>query len=69
MFTPFSEDNIQIDQQDVLNDQRVNQQLDNEVALRKQQDEQAKQKAAADQKALQQSIDPKTGRPKSSRKL
>jgi hypothetical protein len=66
MFTPFSEDNIQIDQQDVLNDQRVNQQLDNEQALRKQQDEQAKQKAAADQKVLQQSIDPKTGRPKSS---
>jgi hypothetical protein len=66
MFTPFSEDNIQIDQQDVLNDQRVNQQLDNEQALRKQQDEQAKQQAAADQKALQQSIDPKTGRPKSS---
>jgi hypothetical protein len=66
MFTPFSEDNIQIDQQDVLNDQRINQQLDNEQALRKQQDEQAKQKAAADQKALQQSIDPKTGRPKSS---
>lgn len=65
MFTPFSEDNIQIDQQDVLNDQRINQQLDNEEALRKQQEEQAKQKAAADQKALQASIDPQTGRPKS----
>lgn len=65
MFTPFSEDNIEIDQQDVLNDQRINQQLDYEDALRKQQEEQAKTQAAEEQKALQQNIDPKTGRPKS----
>lgn len=66
MFTPFSEDNIQIDQQDVINDQRINQQLDQEDALRKQQEQEAKAKAAAEEQKIKESTDPKTGRPKSS---
>lgn len=65
MYTPFSEDNIQIDQRDVIRDQQINQQLDNEEDLRKQQEEKATQQAAAEQKTVQDSIDPKTGRPKS----
>jgi hypothetical protein len=65
MFTPFSEDNIQIDQQDVLSDQRINQQLDKEDALRKQQEQQATANAAAEAKKTKDSTDPKTGRPKS----
>ena len=66
MFTPFSEDNIQIDQQAVANNQKINQQLDQEDALRKQQEQEAKAKAAAEAKQVKDTIDPKTGRPKSS---
>jgi len=66
MYTPFSENNIQIDQQDVKSDQRINQQLNTEDALRKQQEQQATQKAATDLKQTQAALDPKTGRPKSS---
>lgn len=65
MFTPFSEDNIQIDQQDMVSDQQINQQLDKEDALRKQQEQQATAKAATEEKKIQDSTDPKTGRPKS----
>ena len=65
MFTPFSEDNIQIDQQDVVSDQQINQQLDKEDALRKQQEQEAEAKAAAEEKKIKDSTDPKTGRPKS----
>jgi len=66
MFTPFSEENFEIDQQDVLNDQRLAQQREYEENLRRQQSEQVQASTAADQKSLQQNTDPKTGRPKTS---
>lgn len=66
MYTPFSENNVQIDQQDVLNDQRAQAQIDQEQAFMKQQDVQEKKQAAAAQEKYKQSIDPKTGQPKSS---
>lgn len=65
MYTPFSEDNIQIDQRDAVRDQAINEQLNVREAQRQDFEEGVKQQSAADMKAVQGKMDPQTGKLKS----